>query len=85
MKKTTNRSFEDVLKELDDMMKADFKRFKKELNTLSIDQKMDQVFENSENSINLADESTYLPNLSDESTRTIDYAEDRIASGEINS
>ena len=54
-----NKSFEEILDELDQLIKADFVKFQENLKRLSIQEKMDDVFENSENNINLADELLY--------------------------
>tara|TARA_R110000868_G_scaffold185902_3_gene427992 strand:+ start:245 stop:496 length:252 start_codon:yes stop_codon:yes gene_type:complete len=63
-----NKTFEQVLSELDAMITADFIKFQQDLRILSIRENMDKVFENSENIINLADESEYHPiHLKDES------------------
>jgi len=63
-----NKTFEQVLAELDALIAADFIKFQEDLRMLSIREKMDQVFENSKNIINLADESEYYPiHLEDES------------------
>ena len=56
-----NKSFEEILDELDQLIKADFVKFQENLKRLSIQEKMDDVFENSENNINLADELLYQP------------------------
>jgi hypothetical protein len=64
-KKYEDKSFEEVLKELDDMIIADMKNFKELLNKMSVRENTDELFEqelslieefeNSENISNLAD------------------------------
>jgi hypothetical protein len=64
-KKHTDKSFEEVLKELDDMIIEDMKRFQDHLNKMSIRENTDgffeqeisliEEFENSENMSNLAE------------------------------
>lgn len=53
MENLKNKSFEQILEELDKMIKEDFIKFKKELKELSIREKVDSIFENSENSSTL--------------------------------
>ena len=65
IKKHSDKSFEEVLKELDDMIIEDMKRFKDHLNRMSIRENTDgffeqeirliEEFENSENMSNLAE------------------------------
>lgn len=81
-KKSNERTFEEVLAELDELMKADFKKFNENLKKLSIEKNMDSVFENTENSINLADESYFLNNVESESNGDYDYGSDKITTGE---
>jgi hypothetical protein len=81
MKKT----FNEVLAELDEMIKADFIKFHEDLKKLSIREKMDQVFENSENITNLADESEYEPIHLEDDKRYNYKDESTITSGKNNS
>lgn len=65
IKKQEDKSFEEVLKELDDMIIEDMKKFKDLLNKLSVRENTDELFEqeinlitefeNPKNSTNLAD------------------------------
>jgi hypothetical protein len=79
-----NKSFEEILDELDQLIKADFVKFQDDLKKLSIQEKMDDVFENSENNINLADELSYQPLEQDVSQRFNYDAEATVTSGQDN-
>ena len=79
-----NKSFEEILDELDQLIKADFVKFQENLKRLSIQEKMDDVFENSENNINLADELLYQPIEQDVSQRFNHDAEVTITSRQDN-
>lgn len=78
IKKQEDKSFEEVLKELDDMIIEDMKKFKDLLNKLSVRENTDELFEqeinlitefeNPKNSTNLADNDP-----STESNRKAEY------------
>ena len=72
--KTKDKTFEQILHELDEQIKADFVKFRDDLKRLSIQEKMDDVFENPENNINLADELLYEP-IDQHVSTGCDYAE----------
>lgn len=65
MKNLKNKSFEQILEELDKMIKEDFIKFKKELKELSIREKVDSIFENSENSSTLLNDERFYNNAED--------------------
>lgn len=46
MKDLKNKTFEQILDELDKLIQEDFKRFKEDLKKLSIQENMDKIFEN---------------------------------------
>jgi hypothetical protein len=79
-----NKTFDEILAELDELIKADFVKFREDLKRLSIQEKMDDVFENSENNINLADELLYQPIEQDVSQRFNHDAEVTITSRQDN-
>ena len=79
-----NKSFEEILDELDQLIKADFVKFQENLKRLSIQEKMDDVFENSENNINLADELLYQTIEQDVSQRFNHDAEVAVTSRQDN-
>lgn len=79
-----NKTFHEILAELDELIKADFVKFREDLKRLSIQEKMDDVFENSENNINLADELLYQPIEQDVSQRFNHDAEVTITSRQDN-
>lgn len=79
-----NKSFEEILDELDQLIKADFVKFQENLKRLSIQEKMDDVFENSENNINLADELLYQTVEQDVSQRFNHDAEVTVTSRQDN-
>lgn len=79
-----NKTFHEILAELDELIKADFVRFHNDLKKLSIQEKMDDVFENPENNINLADELLYQPIEQDVSQRFNHDAEVTITSRQDN-
>ena len=79
-----NKSFEEILDELDQLIKADFVKFQENLKRLSIQEKMDDVFENSENNINLADELLYQTIEQDVSQRFNHDAEVTVTSRQDN-
>jgi hypothetical protein len=79
-----NKSFEQILDELDQLIKADFVKFHDDLKKLSIQEKMDDVFENSENNINLADELSYQALEQDVSQRFNYDAEATVTPGQDN-
>ena len=89
IKTYSEKTFEEVLAELDAMIEADFTKFKQDLNQLSIRESMDKVFENPDNNINLAGETLHLIghniNIKDESTGDTNYDENHIIEGENNS
>lgn len=80
-----NKTFEEVLAELDAIIKEDFIKFQESLRRLSIRENMDKVFENSENIINLADESEYHPIHLENESRTNHKDEDKVTPRAINS
>lgn len=65
MENLKNKSFEQILEELDRMIKEDFIKFKKELKELSIREKVDSIFENSENSSTLLNDERFYNNAED--------------------
>lgn len=79
-----NKTFDEILAELDELIKADFVKFREDLKRLSIQEKMDDVFENSENNINLADELLYQPIEQDVSQRFNHDAEVTVTSRQAN-
>lgn len=79
-----NKTFDEILAELDELIKADFVKFREDLKKLSIQEKMDDVFENSENNINLADELLYQPIEQDVSQRFNHDAEVTVTSRQDN-
>jgi hypothetical protein len=79
-----NKTFDEILAELDELIKADFVKFREDLKRLSIQEKMDDVFENSENNINLADELLYQPIEQDVSQRFNHDAEVTVTSRQDN-
>ena len=76
-----NKSFEEILDELDQLIKADFVKFQENLKRLSIQEK---IFENSENNINLADELLYQTVEQDVSQRFNHDAEVAVTSRQDN-
>jgi hypothetical protein len=79
-----NKTFDEILAELDELIKADFVKFREDLKRLSIQEKMDDVFENPENNINLADELLYQPIEQDVSQRFNHDAEVTVTSRQDN-
>lgn len=87
-KKVVTKSFEETLKELDDMIRQDIENFKKQLHNLSVRENTDNFFEQEESLMdefenpleisNLAENQTNLLNLHEDS-RPIDYGKDRIS------
>jgi hypothetical protein len=70
------REFEELLQELDAMIKADFEKFRKELSLLAKNHGVDTIFE--ENSIESLDQIS-------ENLRQNNDEPSKISSGEINS
>jgi len=80
-----NKTFDQVLAELDELIKADFVKFQNDLKRLSVQEKMDDVFENPENNINLADELLYQ-SVEQDVSKGFNYdAQDTVSSGQDNS
>jgi hypothetical protein len=80
-----NKTFDQVLAELDELIKADFVKFQNDLKRLSVQEKMDDVFENPENNINLADELLYQ-SVEQDVSKGLNYdAQDTVSSGQDNS
>jgi hypothetical protein len=82
------KSFEDLLNELDEMIKADLEKFREQLMKLSVRENTDNYFENEENLIEEFDNNADFSNLAEnqanlsglnEHSRQDNYVQDRIS------
>lgn len=70
------KSFEELLNELDEMIKADLAKFKEELMKLSVRENTDNYFENEESLINEFENPVNFSNLAENQTNLSDLNED---------
>jgi hypothetical protein len=74
--KDPNKSFEQLLNELDEMIKADLAKFREELMKLSVRENTDNYFENEESLINEFENPVNFTNLAENQANLSDLNED---------
>jgi hypothetical protein len=74
--KDPNKSFEQLLNELDEMIKADLAKFREELMKLSVRENTDNYFENEESLINEFENPVNFTNLAENQANLSDLNAD---------